>query len=234
MMSTRASRLLHLLDRLRQARTAITADRLARDTGVSLRTLYRDIAELRRQGANIEGDAGVGYRLRAGFMLPPLMFDADELEALVLGMRWVKSQADEELSRAAERALGRISSTLPEHLRLAADTSGLFAPVLCENHAPEPWLPGLRHAIRLEHRLRLEYIDANGRMTRRVVWPFIMAFFGNVSRVFVAWCELRGEFRHFRADRVQTLLDTGTTYPVRRHELIRRWRDETGINPDGH
>ncbi len=231
-MSARGARLLQLLDRLRRARRAITGEALADEFGISLRSLYRDIAELRRQGAAIDGDPGVGYRLRAGFLLPPLMFNRDELEALVLGARWVQSQADDELARAAERALARISSALPEPLRLDIDNSSLFVPSWQENTVALPWLPVLRHAIRDERKLRMEYIDANGEPSSRTVWPFAMAFFDPVTRVFAAWCELRGDFRHFRADRVLALDDAGVRYPERRHDLIRRWREQVGIRAE--
>lgn len=227
-MSARGGRLLHLLDRLRRARRALTAAELADGMGVSHRTLYRDIASLRAQGAEIQGDPGIGYRMRPGFLLPPLMFDENELEALVLGARWVQAQADAELAQAAGGALSRISATLPEPLRIAIDTSGLFVPTWRENATPEPWLPVLRQAIRHERKLRMDYVDASGEATVRVVWPFAMAFYDPLTRMFAAWCELRGDFRHFRADRVVALADTGETSPERRHALLRRWRQQTG------
>lgn len=232
-MSTRATRLLLLLDRLRRSRTAVTGEALATELGISLRTLYRDIATLRLQGARIEGDPGVGYQMRGGFLLPPLMFDHDELEALLLGARWVESQADAELVQAARRAMARIGSALPEPLRTAIDTTGLHVPTWHENRTPEPWLPVLRHAIRDEHRLRMDYIDARGDTSQRMIWPFAMAFFGPTTRLFAAWCELREDFRHFRADRVIHLHDTGERYPVRRHRLLTRWKTQCAIElPD--
>ncbi len=231
-MPDRAARLLHLLDRLRRARRPVSAAELAEALSVSPRTLYRDIASLRAQGADIQGDPGVGYRMRPGFLLPPLMFDEDELEALVLGARWVQAQADAGLAAAAGSALSRISATLPEPLRIAIDTSGLFVPTWQENRTPEPWLPVLRHAIRHERKLRMDYVDAAGGATSRTVWPFAMAFYDPLTRMFAAWCELRGDFRHFRADRVRALEDTGEGYPERRHALIRRWRRHTGRGRD--
>ena len=227
-MTQRAARLLNLLDELRRRRKPVTGQQLAQNLGVSLRTLYRDIATLREQGAGIEGDPGVGYVLKAGFLLPPMMFTTDELEALVLGARMVEAQADAELAQAAATALARIGSTLPEPMRIAIDTSGLFVPRWRESKAPEPWLAVLRHAIRDERKLRMRYIDRQDEETERVVWPFAMAFFDPITRTFAAWCELRADFRHFRADRVRALEDTGTRYPERRHALIRRWRKATG------
>lgn len=223
-MSSRAARLLQLLEHLRTYRHPVAGAQLAQAQGVSLRTLYRDIATLREQGAQIEGDPGVGYVLRPGFTLPPLMFSADELEALVLGARWVASHAaDPELARAARDAVQRIGAVLPPELRLAVETSGLFVPARAHAPSPAPWLPVLRRAIRDEHALLLHYRDEGGAVTQRRIWPFAMAFFDQ-ARLIAAWCELRQDFRHFRADRVVDLADSGTRYPERRHTLIRRWR----------
>ena len=223
-MSSRAARLLQLLEHLRTYRHPVAGAQLAQAQGVSLRTLYRDIATLREQGAQIEGDPGVGYVLRPGFTLPPLMFSDDELEALVLGARWVAGHAaDPELARAARDAVQRIGAVLPPELRLAVETSGLFVPARAHAPSPAPWLPVLRRAIRDEHALLLHYRDEGGAVTQRRIWPFAMAFFDQ-ARLIAAWCELRQDFRHFRADRVVDLADSGTRYPERRHALIRRWR----------
>ncbi len=226
-MTIRAARLLQMLDALRQRRGPVRGAQLAGQLGVSLRTVYRDIDVLRGQGAQIDGDAGVGYRLRPGFVMPAMMFPAEELEALVLGARWVASHADPELAAAASRALDRVVGVLPERLRLEVETSGLFAP---HWHArePEPWLPALRHAIRDGHAVRMHYRDAGGRASERVVWPFAMAFLDDM-RLLAAWCEVRADFRHFRhfrADRVLALEDTGRCYPEQRHQLLRRWRQQ--------
>lgn len=229
-MSSRASRLLRLLDALHDRRQPVAAVALADDLGVSLRTVYRDIATLRAQGADIAGEPGIGYQMRPGFLLPPLMFSENELEALVLGARWVRSLADGELAMAADTALVRIMATLPGALRASVETSGLFVPRLSDEQPPEPWLPALRQAIRNEEKLRMAYVDANGRETQRVVWPFAMAFFGSTTRLFAAWCELRQDFRHFRAERVSAVWSTDERYPVRRQVLIQRWRDAE-INP---
>ena len=224
---SRAARLLQLLERLRTRRQPVAGTVLAHELGISLRSLYRDIATLREQGAQIEGDPGVGYVLRPGFTLPPLMFSADELEALVLGARWVAGQAcDPELARAAHHAVQRIGGVLPIELRLSIETSGLFVPARCpQDELPAPWLPVLRRAIRDEHVLALHYRDENGRTTERRIWPFAMAFFDH-ARLIAAWCELRQDFRHFRADRVVELADGGERYPERRHALISRWREQ--------
>lgn len=154
---------------------------------MSLRTLYRDIAVLRAQGADVAGDAGVGYRLRPGFLLPPMMFPPEEPEALLLGARWVAAHADPVLARAAAQGMERIASTLPALLRLEVETSGLFAPQWA-GPPPEPWLGTLRHAIRAGHAVRMRYTDADGTVTERVVWPFAMAFLDRM-RLLAGWCE---------------------------------------------
>ena len=223
-MSTRSARLLRLIDELNRRRRAVRGAELAESLGVSLRTLYRDIETLREQGADIDGEAGIGYRLRPGFMMPAMMFSEDELEAVVLGARWVAAHADPELAEAARTALDRVTGVLPSALRLQVETSGLFAPDWRKPVA-EPWLPTLRRAIRHGHRMRMRYLDGEDRVSERFIWPFAMAFLSEV-RLLAAWCELRGGFRHFRADRVQALDDTGQPYPELRHQLLKRWREE--------
>ncbi|WP_367065314.1 YafY family protein [Oryzisolibacter sp. LB2S] len=220
----RSARLLQLLDELRRRRRPVTAAALAERLGVSPRTLYRDINTLRAQGADVAGDAGVGYQLRPGFLLPPMMFPPEELEALLLGARWVAAHADPQLAAAATQAMERIAGILPDALRLEVETSGLFAPGW-QGPPPEPWVSTLRHAIRAGHAVRMRYADADGAVTERVVWPFAMAFLDQV-RLLAGWCELRGDFRHFRADRVLALEDTGRRYPAQRHQLLRRWQRE--------
>ncbi|MBV8248971.1 MAG: YafY family transcriptional regulator [Comamonas sp.] len=226
---SRSARLLQLLDALRRARQPQTGPQLAQQLGVSLRTLYRDIATLRAQGADILGDPGMGFEMRPGFLLPPLMFNADELEALLLGARWASLQADPQLAQAAGTAMDRIRSALPLDLRIAVDTSGLLVPNMQDSPQSEPWQTALRRAIRAEHKVVLHYQDQHGTPTRRRVWPFAMAYFER-SRVVSAWCELRQDFRHFRADRVHALEDLGERYPHRRQELIQRWLEQTGYS----
>ncbi len=223
-MSIRATRLLRLVDELRRRSGPVRGAHLAERLGVSLRTLYRDIEALRAQGADIVGEAGVGYQLRRGFLLPPMMFSADELEGIVLGTRWVAAHADPELAAAAERALDRIVSVLPDDLRLEVQTSGLFAPDWSPVE-PEPWLPLLRGAIRDSRVLRMHYRDVEGQISERLIWPFAMAFLAD-RRLLAAWCESRVDFRHFRADRVLALEDTGRHYPDGRHRLLHRWQRE--------
>lgn len=221
-MSVRATRLLAILDTLRGRRQPISAQALADKHEVSVRTIYRDIESLRGQGADIEGEPGMGYQLAPGFLLPPLAFTEEELEAVLLGIQWVALQGDPELSAAANRSLSRIFDTLPSKLRMAVETCGLLVP-RCSAPTPALWLPTLRAAIRQEHVIEIEYRDLKDQPSQRRIWPFLLVFFQEVRTV-AAWCELRGDFRTFRADRILSLHDTKERYPKRRHDMIQRWR----------
>lgn len=224
----RAQRLLDLIQVLRRHRLPVTGAALAEELGVSLRTLYRDIATLQAQGATIDGEPGLGYVLRPGFMLPPLMFSEEEIAALVLGSRWVADRADTPLGAAARNALAKIAAVLPPDLRDDLDASTLIigpGPVIA---AGDVELATIRRAIRAEAKLAIAYRDGRAADTERVIWPFALAFFDRV-RVVVAWCELRQAFRHFRTDRIAGLTLTDTRYPRRRQVLLREWRLAEGI-----
>jgi len=225
---SRAERLLDLIQVLRRHRRPVSGRTLADELGVSIRTLYRDIATLQAQGARIDGEAGVGYVLRPGFMLPPLMFSDEEIEALVLGSRWVASRADSRLADAARNALAKITAVLPEDLRDEADSSTLLVAPGERLSAGDNALFEIRQAIRAERKLEIDYSDQGGALTRRVVWPFALGFFDKV-RVVVAWCEMREGFRHFRTDRITALATSEARYPRRRPALLKAWRETQGI-----
>ena len=201
---------------------------LAEDLGISLRTLYRDVATLNGQGAHIDGEAGMGYVLRAGFMLPPLMFSEDEIEALVLGSRWVAARTDDALSGAARNALAKIAAVLPADLKDSLETSALLVGPAEAIAAGVSELTAIRRAIRNERKLRIRYIGKNGVKTSRTIWPFAIGFFDRV-RVVAAWCETRQAFRHFRTDRIVSLTATDKRYPRRRAVLLKEWRVAEGI-----
>jgi len=220
---SRSQRLLELLQALRRHRQPVSGARLADELKVSLRTIYRDIGTLIEQGADIEGEAGVGYVLKPGFVLPPLMFSEDEVDALVLGSRWVARRADERLASAARNALAKIEAVLPKERRETVDASGLLAGSGAGIASDRIDLAPLRAAIRQEQKIRIGYGDAEGRHTERIVWPIALGFFDHV-RVLAAWCELRAGYRHFRTDRISSLAHTGERYPKRRRALMREWR----------
>lgn len=220
---SRTERLFDLIQILRNHRFPVSGAVLADELGISLRTLYRDIATLQGQGADIEGEAGVGYVLRPGFLLPPLMFSTTEIEAIVLGSRWVVDRADTELQHAAQNALAKIAALLPSELREQLDISGLLiAPgqVIASNDA---YFILIRKAMRLEKKLQLTYKDVNGLATQRTIWPIALGFFDQV-RILIAWCELRQGFRHFRMDRIIKLELNEIRYPERRQCLLKKWR----------
>ena len=226
---SRTERLLSLMELLRGRRVPVTGAELARELGVSLRTLYRDIATLQGQGADIEGEAGLGYILRPGFTLPPLMFSADEIEALVLGSRWVAGRvADDRLGKAAQAALDRISAVLPEPLRAIVDNATLLV-------ADGELVPAvvdfamIRDTIRAEHKLRICYRTPVGDETERVVWPFGVGFMDAV-RIVMTWCELRQDFRNFRLDRISLAEPLPERYPRRRAALLKEWSVREGIS----
>ncbi len=224
----RAQRLLGLLQLLRSHRYPVAGQHLADTLGISLRTLYRDIATLQAQGADIEGEPGLGYVLKPGFMLPPLMLTREEIEALVLGIRWVAKRTDEGLAGAAADALAKITHVLPEDLRDHLASTHLL---IGSTPAPKPArfdLSRVRSAIRHEEVLHLLYSDERGNGTERDIWPFALGFFEQV-RVVIAWCELRNGFRHFRVDRIEALSGTGRRYPRRRQALLKAWRQEKQI-----
>jgi len=224
---SRAERLLDLIQVLRRHRRPVSGQALADELGVSLRTVYRDIQTLIGQGAAIDGEAGIGFVLRPGFVLPPLMFTDEEIEALVLGLRFVARQTDAPLERAAADALAKIAAVLPDDLReRVADVGLIAAPVAVVDPID---LAPLRAAIRSEHKVVLDYADKQGERTRRTIWPIAIGFFER-TRVIAAWCELRADFRHFRTDRIAALRLTGRRYPQRRRVLMRQWRESEGIS----
>jgi predicted DNA-binding transcriptional regulator YafY len=158
------------------------------------------------------------------------MFSEDEIEALVLGSRWVSERGDSQLGAAARNALAKIAAVLPADLRNGLDSSTLIVPRKPEA-AGDSELTTIRHAIRAERKMRIRYSDGEGAETRRTIWPFAVGFFER-ARVVVAWCEMRESFRHFRTDRILGLTMSETRYPRRRLVLMKEWRDVQGIALD--
>jgi predicted DNA-binding transcriptional regulator YafY len=220
---SRAARLLDLLQHLRRHRAPVSGRELAAGLGISLRTLYRDVATLQGQGADITGSPGQGYRLQPGFTLPPLMFSHGELDALLLGMAWVADRGDPELQRSARDALAKINAVLPEELRCDPDDATMLVGPGGPPAGDGATVARLRAAIRDERRVDLDYRDQHGERSRRTVWPCTIAVFKRV-RIVVAWCELRRGFRHFRLDRIAALAVRPDRYPRRRRDLLRAWR----------
>lgn len=219
----RTTRLLDLLQALRRRRRPVSAQTLATELDVSLRTLYRDIATLRAQGAEIKGEPGIGYVLRPSFFLPPLMLSQTETEALMLGMRWTSTFADKSLALAAESALAKIVEVLPKAVRDGAGAVPLrVGPGNTKASAAED-LSLLREAIRQERKLAFVYRDGQARETQRVIWPFAIGYFTE-GRILVGFCEARKDYRHFRTDRLREPQLLDERYPRPRTKMFREWQ----------
>ena len=221
---SRAERLLSLIEEFRRHRRPVSGNDLAQALGVSIRTLYRDIASLRALGAGIEGEPGVGYVLRSRFLLPPIMFTAEEVDALVLGSLWVADKADTPLAEAARKAMARLTAVMP--IELVDRVEAQYVVVGQSEHSHEETIDMaiVRRAIHLERKLHIQYCDAKGTSSERVIWPFLLIYF-NGGRLISAWCEMRNGIRHFRTDRIASLSEISSRYPSRRHDLIKLWRD---------
>jgi predicted DNA-binding transcriptional regulator YafY len=177
---SRTARLFDLMQLLRRHRHPVSGTAIATELGISLRTLYRDMATLQAQDAAIDGAPGLGYVLKPGFTLPPLMFCADEVEALVLGSRWVADRGDQRLAEAARNALAKIAAVLPPELRHEADSAALLVGPGQAIAAGDTEVAAIREAIRLEHKLHIRYRDGSGEETARTIWPFALGFFDRV------------------------------------------------------
>lgn len=217
-----ADRLFQIIQILRRSTQPVTAARIAEELEVSRRTVYRDIAVLVGQRVPIVGEAGYGFLLDADYDMPPLMLTPDEIEAVVLGAQWVAGRGDPTLARAARDLISKITMVVPETLRpfIVEPTVGTPPP---RAQPVEPIDPAvLRQAIRDGRKLHLRYRSADGRETERTVWPVVLGY-GEASRVIVAWCELRNDFRYFLTDRLVsgTVLDESNG--LRKGELHKRW-----------
>jgi predicted DNA-binding transcriptional regulator YafY len=196
----RADRLFEIVHHLR-GRRLTTAAQLAGWLEVSERTIYRDIADLLASGIPIDGEAGVGYRLHPDFDLPPLMFNHNEIEALVIGARMVESWGGPTLAQGARTALSKIAAALPKDKRIKIESSRLFSPDFFINPQMGAQMDVLRQAIDAHHYVLLDYSDVSSRQSQRRVRPLGLFFWGGAWSL-GAWCELRNDFRNFRLDRV--------------------------------
>jgi predicted DNA-binding transcriptional regulator YafY len=219
----RADRLFQIIQVLRRSRKPLTADAIAAELETSKRTIYRDIATLIGQRVPIRGEAGMGYVLERGFDMPPLMLTPDEIEAAVLGAQWVAGHADAALARAAEDLIAKIADTVPDRLR----------PFVLEpaSRARPDWyiaddrvdMVRMRAHIHAGKKVALRYRDQQGRDSTRTIWPIAVGYL-DAARHLIAWCELRRDFRSFRADRVVEATYLDEKYPERRETLRLKWR----------
>jgi predicted DNA-binding transcriptional regulator YafY len=223
----RAERLFQIIQILRRSkRHPIRANDIADELETSLRTVYRDIAQLMAERVPIRGEAGIGYVLEDGFDMPPLMLTADEIEAAMLGAQWVMGRGDEGLVRAARDLVAKIGAVVPAHLKpLALDStlvSSTWRPI--EQDAID--VTKVRAAIHAQTKIAVAYADEQGRTSERMIWPIAVSYW-ETTRVIVAWCELRQAFRSFRTDRVRHADFRAERYPVARTRLTAQWRKET-------
>jgi predicted DNA-binding transcriptional regulator YafY len=218
----RTERLFQIIQILRRASRPVTAGAVAGELETSLRTVYRDMAELIAQRVPIRGEAGIGYVLDRGFDMPPLMLTPDEIEAAVLGAQWVAGRGDQALATAARDLIAKIGAVIPEHLRPFLIDSTVSASGV--RHLPQDTidLTHLRAWIHSQRKVALSYCDEEDRRTERVVWPIGIGYF-EAARIIIAWCELRRDFRHFRTDRVVTAEFLDQRYPTRRNVLRTAW-----------
>lgn len=219
---SRTERLLDILQILRRHRRPVRGTLLAEETGISLRTLYRDIATLQSMGAEIDSEPGLGYVLKPGFLLPPLMFSPEEIEALALGLKWAGERTDGPMKQAARDAMAKLGAVLPQELRQRFEDDALVI-VPCGAPPQREDLPLVRKALNHECKLSLEYADQKGTRTSRVVWPVTVGFFDSVQ-VLAAWCELRNDYRHFRIDRILEARVLVEKTPKRRFQMMKEWR----------
>jgi len=224
------SRLFSIIQTLRAAKRPITARQLCDQLEVSLRTIYRDVAELQAQNVPVEGESGIGYVLRKGYDMPPLMLTPDELEAALLGAQWVSGRGDTKLADGANNLIAKLNDVIPRHLKKFIDSSVVAAPCLTpttpDNVDPER----LREAMRLRKKIEIEYVDAADRVSKRTIWPFMLAYL-ETSKLVVAWCEKRKGFRNFRTDRIIQMNVLDETFPMTTERLKLDWWEEEKEKP---
>ncbi|MCS3748409.1 putative DNA-binding transcriptional regulator YafY [Xanthomonas arboricola] len=189
---------------------------------MSLRTIRRDIATLQAMGADVEGEAGVGYILRPGFVLPPLAFTEEELRALVTGAQWVSRQSDAAMSDAVHNALAKLDGVISQEMRLALDDSALYI-----SRAPRPEsivdLGKIRKALHAQRKLRIGYTSKTGVVSERTVWPIMLGLVDARWKI-AAWCEACGDFRIFRTEAIDRIEYLQEQYQHNRRQLVKRWR----------
>lgn len=222
----RSDRLFQLIQILRRARRPVTARSLAAELEVSMRTVYRDIADLIAQRVPVRGEAGTGYVLDRQYDMPPLMLTVEELEAAVLGAQWVAQRGDAALNRAAQDLIAKITEAVPAHLRpfIAEPASGALAPLTSLTASPDTLDIGhVRQWIRDGRKLRIRYRDEKNHTSERTIWPILIGY-ADTTRLLAAWCELRQGFRHFRTDRIIGADFLDERHGERRPLLVARWK----------
>lgn len=226
----RSDRLFDIIQHLRTTKGPVTAAALATELEVTPRTIYRDIATLQARRVPIDGAAGIGYVLRKSFDLPPLMFTADEVEAIAIGARLVRRLRDAKLQEAADSVFSKVTVVLPEALRRQLVSTPFF---VSPGDTVEPRgvdLADVRAAIRDSRKLHISYADEQGRRTNRTIWPIAMAYYVDVTLV-GAWCELRNGYRNFRVERIQASKVLEERFDQDNGRLFREWSELPKVRP---
>jgi predicted DNA-binding transcriptional regulator YafY len=219
---TKPDRLFELIQLLRRAKKPVTAEHLSNLLEVNIRTIYRDIATLQSMRVPIAGEAGVGYIMRLGYDLPPLMFTTEEVEAVTVGLALLKRTGDRGLIRAAQSAMQKISDVLPDHAEEPDELSLLVSDFGVKDIANVD-VEALRTAIRNEQKIWIAYFDAKNAASRRTLLPIGLYYFVEVVTL-VAWCELRHDFRNFRLDRIADLKVLDDSFKPNGARLRREWK----------
>lgn len=214
----RADRLFQITQILRNRRS-ITAQQLAERLEVSVRTIYRDIQDLSLSGIPVEGEAGVGYRLRHNLDIPPMMFNAEELEALILSVKMLRAWSGSQLGQYAQSALDKIEAVLPKELKNNLESSKLFVPQFSVSQEAKKYFDLIRLAINHQHSLNIKYIAINGNQSTRNIEPLGLYYWGKVWTL-VAWCQLRENFRVFRIDRIQEVTNNKIVFKAKQGQLL--------------
>lgn len=222
----RADRLFQIVQLLRKRRTVVTAARLAERLGVSERTIYRDIEALQASGTPIDGEAGVGYRLRPDYNLPPIMFTRDEIHAIVIGVRIASQVGDRQLAHACDSVLAKVADVLPADLAPILSDAHFYVPPVSRLRAQSDALSTVREALTDKRTLTIRYADEKGRASERVVRPLGVFFWGRTWTM-AAWCESRRAFRNFRIDRMASA-ELGTAFTDRPGQSLRDMMAEYG------
>lgn len=218
----RADRLFDIIQNLRAANQPLTAAALALKLEVTARTIYRDVATLQARRIPIEGEPGIGYVLRRGFDLPPLMFTTEEIEAIAVGTRLINRIRDPKLQRAAEGVLSKLAVALPDSARTCLVSPRFYISEGSAQRATGVDLSEVRDAIRSSRKMRISYVDKAGARTRRTIWPIATAYYVDVTLI-GAWCELRSDYRNFRVERIATSKVLTECFSSDRGRLLREW-----------
>lgn len=220
----RTDRLFEVIQLLRGAATPVSSSTLAAQLEVSQRTVYRDIATLQSMRVPIVGEAGVGYVMAEGYDLPPLNFSRDEVPAIVVGLSLVSRTGDATLQKASTRALSKIDGAgeVAKTLHVSDWGARNIDPGVVET---------LHGAIWDQHKLSIEYVDLEGARTTRTIAPLAMTYYVQVA-ILAAWCDLRGDFRHFRIDRIRSCVSVSASFADDAAELRARLSALTAARAD--